>query len=414
MDMISQLPEPIIHDILSCLPNKDCARTCVLSKTWRNLQATKPFMVFNHFEFDPQVYGLITYRMRREFHFPRSMTSGKKDLFMDYVESSLKLFFHHQQQLRKFDLTFCTYDQQDFGHVDQWLHGVIRKGIDCLCLHMISFIDCPYPLPHHVLSSQMLHELCLCGSLLLDACIDISLPALQVLSLCNIHSLNDDLVKHLFSGCPFVEVLRIEDCNNLADLQVSSLSRLVELSLNSCSFVRNVEIGSPNFQSFSYSRGSSRFPHNITLLGASKTLRKLKLDICCIEHHIPFHQLSTFIQIEELFLEYVDLGKFLNMKISSQSLKRLVIRSLHNMTEVVKIECPYLHALEYTSNVLPFYSLCPLNPKHFRVEFQFHAFHHAIWLDALKTSFESGFSTAKYPKVFIVLKDHKVNNIYFL
>lgn len=419
--MISQLPEPIIHDIISCLPNKDSARTCVLSKTWRHLHATGPIIVFNHFEFDPQVYGhrLVSSRVSRQFLLARTH-SGKKELFMNYVESSLKRFFHHQQQhssprLRKIDLTCCTYDddiEREFGRIDQWLHDVIHSGTDSLCLHIISCHDHLYPLPQCVLASQMLHELCLSGSLLLDACRDIhtSLPSLRVLSLCNIHNVNDGFVKHLFSGCSFVEVLRIQDCNNLVDLQVSSLARLVELSLDSCSFVRTVEIGSLNFQSFSYSSHNKIRP-NITLLGASKTLRKLKLEVCGLGPQSPFHQLSTFIMLEELVLEHVDAGKVPKMRISSQSLKRLVIRSMFNMKQVVEIECPNLLDMEYISNSLPFHSLSPLNPRHFRLEFHL-AFQHVIWLDALKILFGNGFSTTKYPKVFIVLKDHKVNKQY--
>lgn len=80
------------------------------------------------------------------------------------------------------------------------------------------------------------------------------------------------------------------------------------------------------------------------------------------------------------------------------------------MREVVEFECPNLHALEYTSNLLPFHSLSLLNPKHFKLEFHLLAFQHAIWLETLLMLFENNFSTTKYPKVFIVLKDHKVNN----
>ncbi|TKY63818.1 F-box/LRR-repeat protein [Spatholobus suberectus] len=411
MDMISQLPEHIIHDILSCVSNKDSARTCVLSRTWRHLHATKPIMVFNHFEFDPHVYA-HRFIPNSNRQLPSTKTpSEKKELFMDYVDSSMKRFFHqqhHSPRLRKFDLTCCTYDdatERDFGRIDQWLRDVIHNGTDTLCLHIISYRDHTYPLPQCVLASQMLHELCLSGSLLLDACRNISLPSLRVLTLCNVHNVHDDLAKHLFSGCQFAEVLRIKDCRNLVDLQASSLARLVELSIESCSFLRTVEICSLNFQLFSYSR--SKIPPDIILLGASKTLRKLKQEICGIGPQSPFHQVSTFIQLEELVLEYVDFGKLPKMRISSQSLKKLVIRSLQNMKGVVEIECPNLDAMEYTSNLMPFHSLSPLNPKHFRLEFHLLAFQHVIWLEALQMLFSNGFSTTKYPKAIIVLKDHK-------
>lgn len=161
-------------------------------------------------------------------------------------------------------------------------------------------------------------------SLLLDACININLSSLRVLTLCHIHNLDDDLAKCLFSGCQLVKVLRIKDYRNLVDLQASSLSKLVELSIESCIFLRTVEIGSLNFESYSH----RKIPPHIILLGGYKTLRKLKHEICCIGPQSPFHQLSTFIQLEELVLEYFDCRVLPKMRISSLSLKRLVIRSL--------------------------------------------------------------------------------------
>lgn len=121
-----------------------------------------------------------------------------------------------------------------------------------------------------------------------------------------------------------MKVLRIKDCRKLVDLQASSLSKLVELSTESCIFSRTVEIGSLNFKSYSH----SKIPPHIILLEDYKTLRKLKHEICCIGPQSPFHQLSTFIQLEELVLEYVDFRMLPKMRISSLSLKRLVIRTL--------------------------------------------------------------------------------------
>ncbi|KAK7274631.1 hypothetical protein RIF29_15727 [Crotalaria pallida] len=331
-------------------------------------------------------------------------------MFLNHVESSLNRFFLHQQSLRKFDLTFFIYDhqefEQDFGRVDNWLECVINYGVACLSLHVMSWAGL-YPLPPYALSSKMLKELCLCGSIWVDNGIDINLPALKVLSICDVIPFNEGLSERLFSGCPFVEDLRIKDCKNMFHLQASSLSRLVELSISSWECLTSIEIGSPEFQSFSFSGFSSSYPCHVTLLGASKTLRRLKLDSTANYGHDLnlFYLLPTFTQLEDLFLEYVNWSE--PIKISSQSLKRLVIKGLQGIVEVL-IECPNLLALDYISNEWPFYSLGPLNPKYFRVELQIHhQFHHATWLNALKTLLENGFSFAMSPKVFIVLKDHK-------
>lgn len=116
------------------------------------------------FEFDARVYAhcFIPNSLRRQLPLTKT-PSWKKELFMDYVDSSLKRFFHQQHHKRKnFDLTYCTYDDgaaRDFGRIDQWLHDVIHNGTDTLCLHIISYHGNPYPLPQRVLASQMLNEL---------------------------------------------------------------------------------------------------------------------------------------------------------------------------------------------------------------------------------------------------------------
>ncbi|MED6186519.1 hypothetical protein PIB30_067416, partial [Stylosanthes scabra] len=49
MDRISDLPKIILHDILSRLPDKDVARTSVLSKAWHETWSTFPILTFDAF-----------------------------------------------------------------------------------------------------------------------------------------------------------------------------------------------------------------------------------------------------------------------------------------------------------------------------------------------------------------------------
>ncbi|MED6156191.1 hypothetical protein PIB30_012206 [Stylosanthes scabra] len=44
MDRISGLPKGILHEILGRLPDKDAARTCVLSKSWRQTWFSFPIL----------------------------------------------------------------------------------------------------------------------------------------------------------------------------------------------------------------------------------------------------------------------------------------------------------------------------------------------------------------------------------
>ncbi|CAA0833345.1 Putative F-box/LRR-repeat protein [Striga hermonthica] len=50
-DRISQLPQPILHRILDWLSQREAARTCTLSKSWRYIESTGPYftMIEDHF-----------------------------------------------------------------------------------------------------------------------------------------------------------------------------------------------------------------------------------------------------------------------------------------------------------------------------------------------------------------------------
>ncbi|CAL0303327.1 unnamed protein product [Lupinus luteus] len=74
-DFISHLPEPIIHYIFSLFNNKECARTCVLSKTWKNMYYSKPNMLFHEQDFLPSN------------SFVNSLEG--RNLFLNYVDQSL-------------------------------------------------------------------------------------------------------------------------------------------------------------------------------------------------------------------------------------------------------------------------------------------------------------------------------------
>ncbi|KAL3629712.1 hypothetical protein CASFOL_026934 [Castilleja foliolosa] len=50
-DKLSQLPEPILHHILSFLSQNDAVRTCVLSKSWRYLWCARPVIDFRESSF---------------------------------------------------------------------------------------------------------------------------------------------------------------------------------------------------------------------------------------------------------------------------------------------------------------------------------------------------------------------------
>jgi hypothetical protein len=68
-DQLSNLPKIILHKILSRLPEKDAARTSVLSKAWLETWYTFPILYFS----DTQITGLFPPSDIGRMLFPKSM-----------------------------------------------------------------------------------------------------------------------------------------------------------------------------------------------------------------------------------------------------------------------------------------------------------------------------------------------------
>ena len=86
MDLISRLPEPILHDILHRLSPEDSMRTCVLFKTWRQVQSSCPFMDFDQSMVVVQVEHIIFY-WDRSFHQMMNFMKTSLDRFLSNPNS---------------------------------------------------------------------------------------------------------------------------------------------------------------------------------------------------------------------------------------------------------------------------------------------------------------------------------------
>jgi hypothetical protein len=71
MDLISQLPEPILHNILHRLSLKEATRTCVLSKVWNLIESRIPFLRFYQVDY-PSVEYMLSYAEKYVEHFSQN------------------------------------------------------------------------------------------------------------------------------------------------------------------------------------------------------------------------------------------------------------------------------------------------------------------------------------------------------
>ncbi|KAJ0770850.1 putative F-box-like domain superfamily protein [Helianthus annuus] len=122
MDRISQLPDFIVHHILSFLKTpKDLVRMSVLSKTWLPLTASFPILDFSISDF----------------------SSGES--FFNYVEYTTSRFCHQNLPAHRLQLVKFLRDPADLDIVDRCLERVFRNGVKELVIYLHNYSDYSEP-----------------------------------------------------------------------------------------------------------------------------------------------------------------------------------------------------------------------------------------------------------------------------
>ncbi|KAL3740404.1 hypothetical protein ACJRO7_021653 [Eucalyptus globulus] len=173
-DLISALPDAVIHHIFSFLPLKDVVKTSVLSKRWRCTWTSTAHLAFN---------GV----------WPRNHDASSFD-FPSLVDSVLRQCT--SPTVKKFHVTDLQYDEADRPKVDRWLHFAAGRRVEDLCLSLITERRSMYILPPSLYCWSWLVRLevsLCCFSLDLT----VSWPCLKVLSM-EYAKLSDDFLRRIW------------------------------------------------------------------------------------------------------------------------------------------------------------------------------------------------------------------------
>ncbi|XP_026395892.1 F-box/LRR-repeat protein At4g14103-like [Papaver somniferum] len=128
-DMISKLPESIIHHVLSLLPIKCAVSTTVLSKTWKNQWVCVPVFDFRQWRSITHSPGTV---VNVETSNANVLIRQKDtDKFMDFLDST---FFsnNNMSTIQKFYL--CCDIFFDAIRVREWITGLIKRKVEELML----------------------------------------------------------------------------------------------------------------------------------------------------------------------------------------------------------------------------------------------------------------------------------------
>ncbi|KAL3635002.1 hypothetical protein CASFOL_022056 [Castilleja foliolosa] len=195
IDILSQLPQPIWHSILSLLPQKDAVRTCVLSKSWRYL-----------------------WHGRLSVEFRDGDTCHMKTEFLSFLDKTLQRYLDQNLSLHKF---LVDYYEVDFVLLKKWIPIVIMNmGVRSFNL-IFSYSTKAYPLPLVVFQSESLVELHLrlCDLSTLKSTDNVLLKNLQTLRLHEV-DITDDILEKIISSCPMIDNLDLLLCRGLKSIKL--------------------------------------------------------------------------------------------------------------------------------------------------------------------------------------------------
>ncbi|GKV09932.1 hypothetical protein SLEP1_g21365 [Rubroshorea leprosula] len=168
VDRISDLPDGILHQILSYLPTEVVARTCVLSKRWQYLWDTYPIFDIPRLSFLVIGEGVDI------------------DRYADVVDHKLNTFCKYEFEIQKFKLSFmCELNGIKLKHdslVNKWLRLVAERNVKELHLDFGIRDRSPCSFPQEIFAAKSLTFLEIhCPNALLPS--SINLPSLETLRL---------------------------------------------------------------------------------------------------------------------------------------------------------------------------------------------------------------------------------------
>ncbi|KAL6998303.1 hypothetical protein U1Q18_008429, partial [Sarracenia purpurea var. burkii] len=222
--MTDSLPPEILRRIVSLIPLKDAVRTSVLSTAWRGLWT--PFRVESNFD-------------------SNQITGGESDVKLNQIVGLL-LKSCDYSELRKFRLGGFNSDNKeedlifsaakgagkelhlDFSRGEKQMNQIITANFN-LILDQSCASSCKFP------DNQTA-----------------KFSFLRTMHLISVNRLAGDLVSALFSNCRLLEILKLEKCTGIQNINVKASNSLKAFAMADCPNTASIAISAPNLESFRY------------------------------------------------------------------------------------------------------------------------------------------------------------------
>ncbi|XP_074281953.1 putative F-box/LRR-repeat protein At4g15060 [Silene latifolia] len=352
VDRFSDLPDFLVHHIISFLDTREAYRTCILSKRWAHISATNPILEF-HYYCEPKLPCR---------YWPSKEVSAR---LLGYIDSRMQRYAEDNLRIRTLKLRFPA-SNRVFGcdvediellelsrkleelscKVDEWIRIAVRNQVARLDL------DGPinYQLPAILLSAKSLREL---------YCMNVKIPyyngainlaSLQTLKLISV-DVEERMLNHIISSCLLLKCLSVKFCFGFKTIVIPCCSQVKELTLK-YSLPENgtIILESSYLTCFQFSDSyDDRWPIMLKP-GLLRNLRTLDLFSSGITDGDLGKLLPELASLETLHL--FNCRRLTMIRISNVQLKKIYLDDCHGLLYVT-VDAPSLTKFKYKGDFDP-------------------------------------------------------------
>ncbi|XP_057771492.1 F-box/LRR-repeat protein At3g26922-like isoform X1 [Salvia miltiorrhiza] len=238
MDRLSELPDSVIFHIFWFLPIRDFVRTTILSKRWKNLWTTTPFLNMTDHErlsFDHKKFSSIVHRVLLRWDGVKVLKFKVKmhHFLSAYGDAHLWVRFAKMHEVEELYLHWRDLHLKRTGNNDHKVRWVPQYLYSCSSLKVLSIHTSYFRITGNV---QWNH--------------------LKSLTIINGFGVTEDVINQILCGSPQLEVLILSLVESDESLHIRSTS-LKELSMNkhlhdadddSSTYTAELRIWTPNLK----------------------------------------------------------------------------------------------------------------------------------------------------------------------
>ncbi|XP_074281966.1 F-box protein At3g59000-like isoform X2 [Silene latifolia] len=339
VDRISELPEFILHNILSNLDTKEAGRSSVLSKTWYQAWSSVPVL-----EFRLQDYKKEYWVCSMKFGF--DVNDEVIQSFLGFIDRTIQRYDTQNYRIRKLHLELPTLDEKIELLADEWIRVVVQNQVEELYIQTICLLpDRPgYRLPEILFRAKSLKVLN-CRNVVLPYYGTMELVSLEYLTLV-LETVDADLIQRILSFCPLVEFITTSDLGKISlpwPTNGNEGSDFIDTEITQSKFK-----ASP-LRKFVYDGSDTVVTWQLNMnVVALKNLRELIIYRTTITDDIVSELLYGLVALESLVLVSCSILKCI--MISSISLKQLRILECFDLIKIT-IDAPNLIEFCYNCEV---------------------------------------------------------------